>query len=115
MANTNSKQFKNLIVTYEANKGINNDDMVEAFRIAEPKIKVSTLLVYRSNIENYVVYGVFGKSMDTYFKEELIKYYGEDDEDVVISPIEKVTNERNEWKLEAERLQAQLDLIYNTF
>ena len=115
MANTTRGQFDHLIEVYEANKGLSNEDMVEVMHKAEPRIKVQTITVYRSTIENYIASGLTGSAVGEKFVKALESYYGTDDDEVKNDSMMTIIRDRDMWKAECARLQAQLDIIYNTF
>ena len=110
---TNKQQFLNIIEVFENNKRQSNEEIVEAMHDAEPRIKIQTLTVYRSNIDNYVNYGTFASSMGDQFKLALREYYGEDSEEIRDANLMRAITERNEAITRAKYLQQKLDAINN--
>ena len=108
---TNKQQFLNSIKVFENNKRKSNEEIVEAMHASESRIKIQTMTVYRSNIDNYVNYGTYGSSMGDQFKLALSEYYGEDAEEIRDDNLMRVVSERNEALNKVEHLQSQLDRI----
>ena len=117
MANTTKSQFENLILVYDTTigAGVSNEEMVAILHEAEPTIKIQTITVYRSTIENYIISGLTGSAVSAKFKQALKSYYGSDDDEIRDDTMLSIIKDRDSWKAEATRLQAQLDIIYNTF
>ena len=111
MANTNKQQFMNLIRVYEDNKHLDNDTIVEAMRDAEPRIKETTIVVYRSNIDTYSQNGYTHSSTSEKFKQSLNEYYGVDSDEVRDENLMAMVTERNELKAKVLELEAVIQTI----
>ena len=110
MANTTRNQFKTLIVAFEANKHLDNDLCTLAMQEAEPSLKLTTVQVYRSNIENFSMGNGHGASVSEKFITEMESYYfnGEPAIAAVNNAGERDLLEENRLlKLEVEKLLAQ--------
>ena len=109
--NTNRIQFNRILTAYEANKHLDNDLCIVAMSETEPTIKITTMQVYRSNIENYVCYNTTSNTMGKKLIDEMKQFYKSNDtkptetkDSVLQLEIDELTEDNDALDKENDRL-----------